>query len=122
TSPAATRCNIEPGRHGTRERVDQSLYRKLFESNPSPMWIYELGTLRFLAVNDAALSQYGYGEQEFLALTVGDIRPPEDLPAFQAFLDSIAPGGVVRSEHWRHRRKDGSLLEVEISSHDIEWN
>ena len=99
-----------------RER--ELAYRQLFEANPQPMWFYELATLRFLAVNDAAVARYGYSHDEFLAMTIADIRPTEDLPALQANLARAAVQ-LELSKGWRHRRKDGSLLDVEITSHPL---
>jgi diguanylate cyclase (GGDEF)-like protein/PAS domain S-box-containing protein len=90
----------------------------LFDSNPLPMWIYDIATLGFLAVNDAAIEQYGYSREEFLAMTIADIRPPEDVPALLANVrrvsDYIDHAGV-----WRHRRKDDSQIHVEITSHPL---
>src|SRR5262249_51911006 len=62
-------------------RDSEERYRMLFESNPHPMWVYERDTLRFLAVNEAAVRRYGYSRQEFLNMTIEDIRPPEDRAA-----------------------------------------
>jgi PAS domain S-box-containing protein len=92
-------------------------YRILFEANPQPMWVYDLETLIFLEVNDAAVSHYGYTRDEFLAMTIKDIRPQEAVPAFLENLNRIGTmdsGGV-----WPHRRKDGTLLDVEIWGHVI---
>src|SRR6185295_12125803 len=58
-------------------------YRVLFESNPHPMWVFDEETLRFLAVNQAAIQHYGFTRQDFLDMTVLDIRPPDEVPAFQ---------------------------------------
>ena len=94
-------------------------YRLLFEHNPQPMWVYDLDTFRFLAVNDAAVHHYGYSRAEFLAMTIKDIRPAEDIPAL---LDTIArsPGkGLDTSGIWRHRKQDGSLIYVDILSHPL---
>jgi PAS domain S-box-containing protein len=55
-------------------------YRFLFDSNPLPMWVFDLETLRFLSVNKAAVNHYGYSEKEFLSMSLKDIRLPEDLP------------------------------------------
>ena len=54
-------------------------YRTLFESNPHPMWVYDVESLKFLTVNDAAVAHYGYSREEFLAMTIMDIRPVEDI-------------------------------------------
>jgi diguanylate cyclase (GGDEF)-like protein/PAS domain S-box-containing protein len=93
-------------------------YRLLFDSNPHPMWVYGEETLRFLAVNDAAVDRYRYSRDEFLAMTIKDIRPPEDVPAL---LENVAKNGdgIDRAGTWRHRTKDGSILDVEITSHAL---
>jgi PAS domain S-box-containing protein len=107
-----------------RERTAQALrdseerYRILFDSNPHPMWAYDLATLRFLAVNDAAVSHYGYSRAEFLDMTIADIRPPEDVAALYENIVQVT-GGLDRAGVWRHRKKDGTLIEVEITSHTL---
>lgn len=95
-------------------------YRMLFESNPHPMWVYDVEHLRFLAVNDAAVKHYGYSRDEFLNMTISDLRPPEDLPALRKHLDTLKEDDQI-SSGWRHRRKDGTLIHVEITSHAIQW-
>ncbi len=88
-------------------------HRELFAANPQAMWIYDEQSLRFLDVNASAVARYGYSRDEFLAMTLADIRPPEDVPAL---VDDAAavPDGFEGGRRWRHRRKDGSLLAVEI--------
>ncbi len=107
-------------RRGAEEelRASEERYRLLFETNPHPMWVYDLESLAFLAVNDAAIRHYGYSREEFLALTIRDIRPSEDVPKLLETVAKLSPG-VARSGHWRHRRKDGTILDVEIVSHDL---
>ncbi len=110
-----------------RKRTEEALrdseerYRMLFESNPTPMWVYDLETLRFLAVNDIAVQHYGYTRDEFLSMTIKDVRPPEYVEALVASVreprDEISHSGT-----WRHRTKDGRLLDVEITSHTLTWN
>ncbi len=104
-----------------RLRQSEARYRDLFDSNPAPMWVYDLETLRFVAVNDAAVATYGYSREEFLSLTLRDIRPEEDLPALEANLQSTRPGLEV-SGPWRHRRRDGSIVTVDIRSHDVAFS
>jgi len=99
--------------------MDERAYRRLFEVNPHPMWLYDLETLRFLAVNDAAVSRYGFSREEFLSLSIRDIRPPEDVPALLANVAAVT-GGLDRAGLWRHRLKDGSLIDVDITSHTLE--
>ncbi len=88
-------------------------YRLLFENNPLPMWVFELETLRFLSVNDAAIAHYGFTREEFLTMTIKDIRPPEDIPGFLEGVTKDIPGirhvGVVR-----HRKKDGTIIYADI--------
>src|SRR5713226_6163705 len=88
-------------------------YRLLFEKHPTPMWVFDVESLRFLAINEAVTQQYGYSRDEFLGMTIRDIRPAEDI---SALLDNVAQlsTGLEKAGRWRHRRKDGSLIEVEI--------
>jgi len=90
-------------------------YRLLFADNPRPMWVYDLETLAFLDVNDAAVERYGYTRSEFLAMTIADIRPGEDIDALRLSVRTDAT--MDRSGPWRHRVKDGTLIEVEVTSH-----
>jgi two-component system, cell cycle sensor histidine kinase and response regulator CckA len=99
-------------------RESEAQYRMLFESNPAPMWVYDRNTYGFLAVNDAALRHYGYSRAEFLSMNVLDIRPAEDIPSVLQSL-SDRGHGLSRVEVWRHRKKDGSIIRVEITSHPV---
>ena len=100
-------------------RETEEGYRLLFESNPQPMWIYDRDTLAFLAVNNAAVHDYGYSLNEFLSMTIKDIRPPEDVPLLLEKVASVKPG--MNSTSTRHFKKDGSLIEVEIVSHTLQY-
>jgi two-component system, sensor histidine kinase and response regulator len=101
-------------------RVSEANHRELFESNPHPMWVYDLETLAFLAVNDAAVFHYGYSREEFLSMTISNIRPPEDIPRL---LDNVAQirGGIDEAGIWRHLTKDGRVIDVEIISHTAQF-
>lgn len=99
-------------------RSSEARYRLLFESNPHPMWVFDVPTLKFLAVNDAAIVAYGYSRDEFLRMTIRDIRPPEDLPRLESVVAQL-PSGPSRTSQWRHRRKDGSEFHVDVSSHAL---
>src|SRR3989441_3556713 len=95
-------------------------YRALFESNPHPMWVYDSETLRFLAVNDAAINHYGYSEEEFLSMTIAQIRPAEDVPILIEHVMN-APVLVDAAGIWKHRTKSGSIIDVEVSSHELSF-
>jgi PAS domain S-box-containing protein len=101
-------------------RRSEERYRELFENNPLPMWVYDANSLAFLAVNDAACRQYGYSSDDFLSMKITQIRPEEEV---RNLLDNLetADGSLQKSGDWRHRRKDGSELYVEITSHDIDF-
>ena len=93
-------------------------YRQLFESSPLPLWVYDLETLRFLDVNEVACAKYGYTRDEFLAMTILDIRPVEDT---KAVVDSVreTPASTFSSGIWRHRLKSGQIINVGIASHEM---
>ncbi|MFP4220557.1 MAG: EAL domain-containing protein [Phormidium sp.] len=93
-------------------------YRNLFECHPQPMWIYDQESLRFLAVNQAAIAHYGYSHEEFLAMTIEAIRPAEDVPSLLDNLQHI-PRGYTASGIRRHLKKDGSVIAVDITTHDF---
>jgi len=112
------RSRIYRDRAGAAEALRQSedRYQRLFETNPYPAFVYGLETLAFLAVNPAAIAHYGYSRDEFLGMTIKDIRPAEDLARLAEDLASPrAP--LQKAGVWRHRKKDGTIIDVEITSH-----
>lgn len=97
-------------------------YRLLFDNNPHPMWIYELNSLQFLKVNDAAMAHYGYSEEEFRAMTLRDIRPPNEVEALEhTVAKSHARDAMLISGPWTHILRDGRRIQVEVSSHSIQF-
>ncbi len=95
---------------------DAALLRAL-KTSQHPTWIFEQQTLRFVEVNDAALSFYGYKREEFLSLTLLDIRPTTEIPSFlQTAL--LAPHSSASPERWHHQSKSGEVFEVEIHSRE----
>ena len=97
----------------------EDAFLRLFDLSPLPSWVRDAESYRFLAVNHAALVTYGYTREEFLAMTVRDIRPPEEEIRFRAHLDECRASGCEKDAccgRWIHRRKDGSLLTVETWS------
>lgn len=127
-SPIKDRLNETIGFRGLardvteRKRFEEALrdseerYRLLFESTPQPIWVYNEDTLGFLAVNEAATRTYGYSRDEFLSMTIDDIRPSEDIPTLMIKND---PNDLVISSPWRHRTRTGATLYVEMSSHPV---
>jgi PAS domain S-box-containing protein len=96
-------------------QADAERYRLLFDLNPQPISVVDCETLHFLAVNEAAVRQYGYSREEFLAMTLADMRPPEDVPALLSHMEQIS-STMDYAGVWTHRRKDGSLVHVEVYS------
>ena len=97
-------------------------FSELFKAHPLPMWVYDLETLAFLAVNTAAVVHYGFSEAEFLTRTIADLRPADELPKLYANLKDAPRDTLEKSGTWRHRKKDGSLIDVEISSHPLSFH
>jgi len=95
-------------------------YRILFAGNPQPMWVYDTRTLQFLEVNEAAIRDYGYSREQFLSMTVAQIRPEDEVAGFVEWLDA-EPGGT-RVRQGRHRKSDGTIIEVEVHSNAIVYN
>lgn len=96
----------------------QDLHLLGFYRCETPMWVFDTRTFAFLAVNDAAVRQYGYSREQFLSMTILDIRPVADVVPL---LRQVLRDGRCNSDRelWKHRKKNGSLLEVEISSREV---
>lgn len=94
-------------------------FRYLFLRNPLPMWVYEVGTMRFLEVNRAAMAQYGYSREEFLSMSVFDIRTSEEAVRLREHLKINRSPEHERTLNWQHRTKAGQLIEADIFSHAI---
>lgn len=95
-------------------------YRQLFDSNPHPVFAFDTKTLKFLAVNDETTRRYGYSREELLTMTVKDIRPPEDIPRLLQLVGQSANGQMMHSA--RHQKKDGTIIDVEVSSHPVTFD
>lgn len=102
-----------------REQVTYGRYLSLFHLNPEAMWVYDVHTLQVLDVNQAALERYGYTRDEFLSLTIKDLRPVEDVPKFLELTHDLPSSD--RTGPWRHRLKDGTVIQVLISSHAVKF-
>jgi PAS domain S-box-containing protein len=93
-------------------------FRLMFDKNPLPFWVFDSETLAFLEVNEAAQRAYGYTRDEFLAMTILDIRPESDRAQVRASVGN--PEGFDDTHVWVHRRRDGSTFEVRVHATDIE--
>jgi len=96
----------------------EARYRALFETNPFPMWVYDTESLRFLAVNDAALTRYGYSREEFSSMTARDVRSASELAALAT---SIGDPGTPRTTIEKHRTKSGETIDVEVNAAPASW-
>jgi PAS domain S-box-containing protein len=104
-------------------RASERQHRLLFEHNPHPMFAYERATLGIVAVSNAAVASYGYSREEFLTMTIKELMPDEDHESLEQFLKTIVSGaqpGFVQAKVWRHRYKDGTIIDVEISGDDLD--
>ena len=96
-------------------------FRLLFVNSPLPMWVYSVETLRFLEVNDALVAKYGYSRDEFLSMTLREMRPPEDMERLTQWLQ-LSASDRLRVNEWRHRRKDGQVVDVDVFLREIDFN
>lgn len=107
-----------------RKRFEEALrdseerYRLLFESTPQPIWVYNEDTLAFLAVNEASTRIYGYSRDEFLSMTIDDLRASEDIPTLM-IKNAADHDELVISSPWRHQTRDNRIIYVEMSSHPV---
>lgn len=94
-------------------------YKYLFDMNPLPLWIFNLDTNQFLEVNESAIRHYGYSRDEFLRMTIMDIRPPEDIEAVQKI--SHVPDVFNYPGIWRHTKKNGEIIFVDVMAHKVDY-
>lgn len=99
-------------------------FELLFQNNPMPLWVYDRETLQFLEVNATAVEVYGYSRKEFLRMTVRDVRPPEDVGRLVESMDRLRKNNAAprSAGQWRHRKKDGTIFNVEVTLHLIEFD
>lgn len=114
--------NIERFKFVHAIQESEKKYSELFHLSPIPMWVYDLETLAFLDVNTAAIDHYGYSFEDFLSMTIAEIRPKEDLPKLQVALkESKNTKNYKFKDHFRHIKKNGDLILVEIRSNYIDF-
>ena len=123
---ARTASALGAGRGRARDpepaKSSELQHRLFFEHNPLPMVVYDRATLRIVAVSNSAVAAYGYSREEFLAMTLRELSPPEDVAALERYItthlgaERPGPHEIAR----RHRRKDGTLIDVEIHGDDLD--
>lgn len=113
--------SIERKRISLQLEESEEKYRDLFHLSPLPMWVYDVGTYRFLNVNEAAVRHYGYSREEFLGMTIKDIRPEEDVNSIEATVNINKETGAFYQGTVRHHKKSGELIHVEIQSNLINF-
>ena len=109
---------IERRRAEDALRSSESMFRLLFAHNPLPTWVFDVETLKFVQVNEAAVKQYGYSQEEFAAMTSLDIRPEEEHERFQKHLQEWYGRGRYQGFS-KHKRKDGKVLDIELIAHPL---
>ena len=110
-----TRVRAERRRADEALRQNEARYRVLFANSPLAKWLYDPETLQFLEVNEAAIRHYGWSRDEFLRMTIKDIRPPDEVPGLLETTQWLDPK-ITEDGVWRHWKKDGSIIEVEVKS------
>ena len=111
---------IERRRSEDALRKNEEMFRLLFSYNPLPTWVMDRESLKFLEVNEAAVRQYGYSQKEFKSMTVLDFRPEEERAKYLEQLKMIPREGLYHG-NWKHRKKDGKIIQVETTSHELEY-
>jgi len=112
--------NIERKKTLLDMQESEKRYSDLFHLNPEPMWVFDFETLQFLDVNNAAIQSYGYSLDEFMSMTIKDIRPAEDIPILNEAIEWVGsnPGGWLKNK-FRHLKKNGEIIIVEIKNNSI---
>jgi two-component system cell cycle sensor histidine kinase/response regulator CckA len=124
--PAIERAVREAAERRARAQAEEALkeseegFHRLFNCNPHPTWVFDVETLRFLEVNDAAIEHYGYSRDEFLGMRITDIRPSHEAPLVEEAV-AVAKDGTRRFGAWVHRTRDGRMITVDVAAHDLDF-
>lgn len=115
--------NIERNKNVVKLLESEQKYADLFHLSPQPMWVYDADTLRFLNVNKAAFNHYGFSYEEFMNMSIAEIRPKEDIPNMLESIEKMKSdkSGVFRGI-LNHKKKDGSVIRVEIISNPLSFD
>jgi PAS domain S-box-containing protein len=125
-APAIQRAVREAEERKARAQAEEALkqseegFHRLFNCNPHPTWVFDVETLRFLEVNDAAIEHYGYSRDEFLGMSITDIRPSHEVHLVKEAV-AVHKDGVRHFGAWVHRTKDGRLMTVDVAAHDLDF-
>lgn len=103
-------------------RASEGKYRFLFDNSPLPKWIFDVETLKIIEVNNSAVEHYGYSRDEFLSMTIKDIRPKEDVAQLEQIDRSQPRTDTLRLGEWRHKKKNGDIINVSLAGHEIVYN
>lgn len=111
---------------GQREKAEKELkesesyFRLLFELNPQPMFVYDLDSMKILAVNNSSIGIYKYRKEEFLSMTILDLKAPKEFTRlWKNLIDD--PNSFQQTEIWNHKTKDGQIIQVEVHSHNLDF-
>jgi len=115
------RYSIERKNAEEKILISEEKYRQMFYKNPFPAWIYEPDNLKILEVNDAAIQKYGYERKDFLALTIEDIRPPEEIPAMRQSIADRYQCQNWEDKVWKHLKKNGNIMLMEVTFYQIDY-
>ena len=102
-------------------KLNEAKYRYMFHNNPQPMWIYDVETLSFLEINEAAQKHYGYSQEEFLTMSLRDIHPESEINKLNLDIETTDPQ-INQTGDWIHKKKNGKLILVEVASYAIIFN
>lgn len=102
-------------------KASEEKYKFLFASSPLPKWIFDVETLEILEVNNSAVEHYGYSREEFLSMTIKDIRPPEDVYMIEKINRQQPRNETQRLGRWRHVKKNGDIIYVSLAGHEVQY-
>lgn len=111
--------SIERKRISIQLNESEKKYKNLFHLSPLPMWVYDIHTMEFLNVNESAIQHYEYSREEFLNMTVKDIRLPEDVNLTEDSILSQDQHGSIQHGTFKHVKKNGKVIHVDIQSNEI---
>lgn len=113
--------SIERAKNLQRLKESEEKYKNLFQISPLPKWIYDKKTLKFLDANDAAIRHYGYSHEEFMNMTILDISPKDDISLVESALKSTGTTNAFQKGDFRHLKKNGQIIDVQIQSNEINF-